>query len=191
MLVPVVGAFVLLTKQPRVVVATILAFCFVCLLFYIPFFVQGNTEYLRRVFFVSFEHGQLTHINAYNIWALWFQIPNSTRVLGISLEIMAALPISPALYLEFTRSGRKGPVNESRQDASRRFAIIGAYLCIAPFVLLTQMHERYLAMGIPLIVLAGFLDRRLMAVGIGFFHRLCSKSFSGRRAILAAVGFDQ
>ena len=30
------------------------------------------------------------------------------------------------------------------------------------------MHERYIATAIPLAVLAGFLDRRLMAVAIGF-----------------------
>jgi hypothetical protein len=29
------------------------------------------------------------------------------------------------------------------------------------------MHERYLATAIPLVVLAGFLDRRLLIVGIG------------------------
>jgi hypothetical protein len=168
MFVPVVGAFVLLTKQVRVVVVTTLVFCLVSVLFYAPFLLQGNWEYLRRVFFVSFQGGQVTHIDAYNAWALWFQIPISTRVLGVSLgnigRIAYLASVAFAVYALLT----KRPVQEPRQDATRRFAIIGAYLCVAPFVLLTQMHERYLATAIPLAVLACFLDRRLMAVGIGF-----------------------
>lgn len=168
MLVPVVGAFVLLTKQARVVVVTILVFCLVNVLFYVPFLLQGDWEYLRRVFFVSFEHGQLTHNNAYNAWALWFQIPNSTRVLGVSLGNIGRIAYlaSAAFAVYALLTTRSAP--DPGQGATRRFAILGAYLCVAPFVLLTQMHERYLATAIPLVVLAGFLDRRLMAVGIGF-----------------------
>jgi Gpi18-like mannosyltransferase len=168
MLVPIVGAFVLLAKQVRVVVVTTLVFCLVCALFYAPFLLQGNWEYLRRVFFVSFEHGQVTHVNAYTAWALWFQMPISTRVLGVSLGNIGRFAYLASVAFAVYALLTKRPAQEPRQGATRRFAIIGAYLCVAPFVLLTQMHERYLATAIPFVVLAGFLDRRLLAVGIGF-----------------------
>jgi hypothetical protein len=49
----------------------------------------------------------------------------------------------------------------------RQIAILSAYLCLAPFLLLTRMHERYLAPAVALALLAGFLDRRLIIVGCG------------------------
>jgi len=168
MFVPVVGAFVLLTRQARVVVRTILAFCLVMVLAYAPFLLQGNWEYLRRVFFVSFAHAPLTHINAYNAWALWFQVPVSTQVLGVSLGNIGRIAYLASLAFAVHALFTKKPANATQQDATRRFAIFGAYLCIAPFVLLTQMHERYLATAIPLAVLAGYLDKRVMVIGIGF-----------------------
>ena len=56
----------------------------------------------------------------------------------------------------------------ARQDAQRQFAMAAAYLCVTPFLLLTQMHERYIAPAIALAVSAGFLDRRLRVVAWGF-----------------------
>ncbi len=168
MLVPVVGAIVLLTKQVRMVILTVLAFIAVNCLLYAPFLLHGNWEYLRRIFFVSFEYGHLTHLNAYNAWALWFQVPNTIRVMGVTLgnigNIVYLASVAYAVYLLLTKKQVQAPPH----DATRRFTIVGAYLCATPFIVLTQMHERYLAMAIPFAVLAGFLDRRLMPVGIGF-----------------------
>jgi hypothetical protein len=42
--------------------------------------------------------------------------------------------------------------------------IVAAYGCLAPFMLLTRMHERYLAYAIPACILAAMLDRRLRAL---------------------------
>jgi len=168
MFIPVVGAFVLLTKRIRVAAVTTFVFCLVSLLFYVPFLIEGNLEYLRRVFFASFEYGQVTQLNAYNVWALWFQIPNTTRVLGVSLGNIGRIAYLASAAYAIHALWTRRPAQEPRQGITRRFAIFGAYLSIAPFMLLTQMHERYIATAIPLAVLAGFLDRRLMVVAIGF-----------------------
>jgi 4-amino-4-deoxy-L-arabinose transferase-like glycosyltransferase len=168
MFVPVVGIFVLLTRKVRMVAATTLVFCLVSLLLYAPFLLEGDWEYLRRVFLVSFQHGQFTHINAYNAWALWFQLPNTRQVLGISLGNIGRMAYLASLVFAMYALFTTRPAQETPLGATRRFAIVGAYLCAAPFVVLTQMHERYLATAIPLAVLAAFLDRRLLPVGIGF-----------------------
>ncbi len=43
-----------------------------------------------------------------------------------------------------------------------------SYLSVAPFLLLTRMHERYFAPAVALALLAGFLDNRLKSAGLGF-----------------------
>ncbi len=168
MILPALGAFILLTKDVRTMVKAALAFSVTTVLAYAPFILERQWDYLKKVFIGSFTSYPVTHANAYGAWALWYQLPVSRTVMGVSLANIGRIAYLAATAFAVHALLTKRANHVTREDAARRFAIVGAYICVAPFVVLTQMHERYLATAIPLAVLAGFLDRRLMAVGIGF-----------------------
>jgi hypothetical protein len=48
------------------------------------------------------------------------------------------------------------------------FLLAAVYACVAPFMVLTRMHERYIAPAIAFLVVAACLDRRLRWLAVGF-----------------------
>jgi len=140
----------------------------VAALSYAPFIAQGRWDYFERVFIMAFKDYPVTHVSGYNIWALWFQRPVSARVLGISLENIGRIAYFAAAAFAVHALLTRSSAGESRADALRKTSIVATYLSVAPFLVLTRMHERYFAPAVALALLAGFLDNRLKPAGLGF-----------------------
>ncbi len=168
MLMPVVGMLLLMTKQVRVIAGSTFVFGLVCLLAYLPFLVNGDREYLKRVFVASFQYGRVTQINAYNAWGLWYQLPTSTRVLGISAWGHRAycLPCDRGIFSPCPLGHMAGQRCQTRCHAPlchfRR-------LPLRQPVFIAHPNARTLSCNRdPAGGLAGYLDRRLLVAGIGF-----------------------
>jgi len=166
MLVPVIGLLALLSRRLNLTVLTrnVGIFIIVLVLAYAPFLIGEQWDYLRRLFVVSFQSYATTHVNGYNLWALWFQLPADRRVLGVTLESWGRLFYLAALLWLAWQVWKQTVSQSAGLDAFRRVMIVAAYGCLAPFMLLTRMHERYLAYAIPACILAAMLDRRLRAL---------------------------
>ena len=161
MLLPLMGVITLLTWKPRMIIGSAGAFLAVVALIYAPFLMGEQWLYLRRIFVNSFQSYPVTSANAYNLWGLWFQMPTSRRVAGITLETIGrALYLGSMAWLVW-QIWRHKVAQATGVDAFRRVAVISAYGCLAPFLVLTRMHERYIAPAVALCILAGMLDRRL------------------------------
>jgi hypothetical protein len=161
MLLPIMGLITLLTWKPWTIIRSAVAFLAVVGVIYAPFLVGEQLVYLKRVFVDSFQSYPVTSANAYNLWGLWFQMPTSHRVAGITLEsIGRALYLGSMAWLVW-QIWRHKVAQATGVDAFRRVAIVSAYGCLVPFVVLTRMHERYIAPAVALCILAGMLDRRL------------------------------
>jgi Gpi18-like mannosyltransferase len=166
MFLPALGAFLLLTKSPRTILISAVVFLVVTVLAYAPFLIKGRWDYLQRVFILSFQDYPMTHVNSYNAWSLWYQRPVTNHFLGVSLENIGRLSyLAVACFSIYALLTSK--TSNATSAGMRHIAILSAYLCLAPFLLLTRMHERYLAPAVALALLAGFLDRRLIIVGCG------------------------
>jgi Gpi18-like mannosyltransferase len=142
---------------------------FLCgLAIYSPFLIAGRLDYLDHVFIRSFTVSTFTHLTAFNFWAFGNVKPVSDTVLGITYgHIGHAAYLSTLLWL-FLALGRAGFRQDDPPDTLRRLFIAAAYACIAPFMVLTAMHERYIAPAIAFLVVTAFLDRRLRWLAIGF-----------------------
>jgi len=161
MLLPVLGVITLLTWKPGVVIQSAVAFLAVVVLAYAPFLVGEHWMYLKRVFVNSFQSYPVTSANAYNLWGLSFQMPTSYHIAGITLESIGRMLYLGSMAWLVWQIWKQKVVQATDVDAIRRVAIVSAYSCMAPFVVLTRMHERYIAPAVALCILAGMLDRRL------------------------------
>jgi Gpi18-like mannosyltransferase len=139
-----------------------------------PFLLAGRWDYFPRVFVNSFKIMALTQDNAFNVWAFMLVKPASTTVLGVSyahigqgLYLLAVVWLCAALV-------SAGLPRAADSETLRRLCVAAAYACVAPFMTLTAMHERYVAPAIPFIVLAACLDTRLrwLAVGLSAVYTL-------------------
>jgi hypothetical protein len=164
MLLPVLGLMTLLTWRLRLMVWGAITFLIVVATVYAPFLIGQQWLYLKRVFVDSLQSYPVTHVNSYNLWGLWFQMPVDYRVAGITLETIGRMLYLGALAWLAWQVWKQKVAQSGGADAFRRAAIVSAYGCLAPFILLTRMHERYLAPAVAVCVLAGLLDRRLRAV---------------------------
>lgn len=161
MALPLLGLLTLARGRLKTLMLGPLALLAVLAVIFAPFILGHQWLYLRRVFVDSFKSYPLTHVGAFNLWALWFQRPVSNRIAGITLEsIGRGLFLASYLWLAW-QVWRQKVAQENGADAPRRIAIVSAYAFAAPFVLLTRMHERYLAPAIAVSILAGLLDRRM------------------------------
>ena len=158
---PVLGLMALLSGRGRALFGSAIAFVIVTAAAYAPFLAGQQWIYLRRVFVDSFQSYPFTHVNSYNLWGLWFQMPVDHRLAGITLESIGRLLYLGALAWLAWQMARQRTVQTGSSAAFSRAAIVSAYACLAPFILLTRMHERYLAPAVALCVLCGMLDRRL------------------------------
>jgi hypothetical protein len=161
MVLPLLGLLTLLTGRVKLIVLGPIALLGALAVIFAPFLLGHQWLYLRRVFVASFQSYPVTVAGAYNFWGLWFQRPVSDRLAGITLEsIGRAMFLAAYLWLTW-QIWRQKIVQAGGADALRRVVIVTAYAFVAPFVLLTRMHERYLAPAVAVCVLAGLLDRRL------------------------------
>lgn len=142
---------------------------FLCgLAIYSPFFLAGRLEYLEHVFVRSFTILTFTQSNAFNFWGLGNVKPVSDMVLGISYGRIGHVAYLATILWLFFALVRAGFRQDDRLDTLRRLFVAAAYACIAPFMVLTAMHERYIAPAIAFLVVGAFLDRRLRWLAIGF-----------------------
>jgi 4-amino-4-deoxy-L-arabinose transferase-like glycosyltransferase len=159
MLVPVLGVITLCTRRLKLVVLGPIVFFAVVALVFSPYLFTDQRVYLKKVFVAAFDAYAVTHAGAYNLWGLWFQRPVSSRVAGLTFEsIGRGLFLASMAWLSWCIWRQK--VANGAQ-ALGRAAIVFTYAFAAPFILLTRMHERYLAPTVAVAILAGLLDRRL------------------------------
>ena len=161
MLLPVMGVITLLTWKPGAIVRSAIVFLAVVVLIYMPFLIGEQWTYLKEVFMDSFQAYSVTSANAYNLWGLWFQMPTNHQIAGITLESVGRMLYLASMAWLMWQVWKQKVAQATSADAIRRVAIVSAFGCLAPFMVLTRMHERYIAPAVALCILAGMLDRRL------------------------------
>jgi len=168
LILPLLGWATLLRRDPAVIARSVLAGLLTALLFYSPYLVARRWDYLLHVFVKSFTFHNLTQVDAFNLWALLPSLPATNTFLGVSYAhigeglSLAALGWSVLLLTFLLKPDAAGA------DNVRKLTVAGAYGCAALFVLLTNMHERYISPAIPLLITAACLDRRLRWLAAGF-----------------------
>ena len=132
-----------------------------------PFATQGHLTDALNVFSSSMNFYRQTSLNAYNLWYAIFGAQSfhtnddvvmpwllSAHITGLALFALCA-----ALLLFWARRGLFSPLTPPAASRARAtgLLIVAAGLCLAFFVVNTQMHERYLqpfvALGLPLAFL--------------------------------------
>jgi len=162
MVVPILAVVTLFTRRVKLIVMAPIVFFGVVALVFSPFLLAHEAIYLKRAYLDSFDAYPVTHVGAYNLWALWFQRPVSNRVAGLTFEAIGrGLFLASMAWLSWCIWRRKVA---NGTDGFRCSAIIFTYAFAAPFILLTRMHERYFAPTVAVAVLAGLMDRRLRGV---------------------------
>jgi 4-amino-4-deoxy-L-arabinose transferase-like glycosyltransferase len=166
MLVPVLGVITLCTRRVKLVIMGPIVFFAAVAVIFSPYLLTDQRVYLKKVFVDAFDAYPVTHVGAYNLWALWFQRPVSNRVAGLTLgSIGSGLFLASMAWLSWCIWRQKVA---SGAHALARAAIVFTYAFAAPFILLTRMHERYLAPTVAVAILAGLLDPRLRGAMWGF-----------------------
>ena len=143
-------------------------FLVILLAMYTPFLLAKRWDYFQGVFIASFTSYPVTQANAFNFWALGPVVSSHAGIGGVSCaRIGQVLYLASLAWLgwRFFRVGL--PRNDPRESA-RMFLLVAAYVCVAPFMVLTGMHERYIAPAIAFLVLTACLDRRLWWLAVGF-----------------------
>jgi Gpi18-like mannosyltransferase len=168
LILPLLGWATLLRRKPGVIVGSMLAGLLTVVVLYSPFLLARRWDYFDHVFLKSFTFYNFTQVNAFSIWALGPVLPAKNKILGISYAQMGDfLALASLCWLLLVLTRNLQPDLRTR-DNLRKLVVAGAYECLALFVLLTNMHERYIAPAIALLVLAGCLDRRLLWLAAGF-----------------------
>jgi 4-amino-4-deoxy-L-arabinose transferase-like glycosyltransferase len=162
MVVPILAVVTLCTRRPKLVILAPIVFFVTVALMYSPFLIAHQWLYLKKVFVESFDAYPTTHMNAYNLWALWYQKPVSDRFAGVTYETIGrGLFLASMMWLSWCIFRQQVASNI---HALGRAAIVFTYAFAAPFILLTRMHERYLEPAVAVAILAGLFDRRLRGV---------------------------
>jgi Gpi18-like mannosyltransferase len=137
------------------------------LVIFSPFLLAQRWDYFQRVFINSFTVYAVTQANAFNLWGLGVVKPASATALGISYaHIGQGLYLLAVIWLCATLVNAGLP-RAADPETLRRLCIVAAYACVAPFITLTAMHERYVAPAIPFIILAACLDSRVRWLAVG------------------------
>jgi len=143
-------------------------FLLVFLALYSPFLLERRWDYLHSVFVASFTSFAFTQLNAFNIWTFGPVASSRATVFGVSYATMGqTLYLGSLAWLCLSIFKASRPQND-RLETARQAFIAAAYACLAPFMVLTSMHERYIAPVIPFLVLAACLDRRVRWLLGGF-----------------------
>ena len=185
---PLVGVITLRRRNVAMAVTGVAVFALTVLVLYAPFLIARRWDYFDFVFVKSFTEGQFTQINAFNFWGLGFTVPSTHRILGIISYAHLGQLTAGVCTLWLCYWLLKDGADQMKEDeAVRSLVIAGAFACVMPFMLLTQMRERYIAPAIPLLVLAACLDRRLLWVCVGFSLTYTLDLFYVQRHIFAAA----
>lgn len=136
---------------------------------YSPFLIAQRWDYFQSVFVSSFTWTPFTHLNAFNFWGLGYVVPSTNKILGIIsyVRIGQLAYIAAVLWLCFWLA-KCGIARADRKEAMRKLFVAGAFASIAPFMLLTQMRERYIVPAMALLVISACLDPRLRALLAGY-----------------------
>jgi dolichyl-phosphate-mannose-protein mannosyltransferase len=161
MALPLLGLLTLVSGRVRLLILGPAVLLGTVAVMFAPFLIGHQWLYLKRVFVSSFQSYPVTVEGAYNLWGMWYQRPVSNHFLGLTLEsIGRGLFLASFLWLAW-QIWRQKIASSGGSDGLRRAAIVSVYAFSAPFILLTRMHERYLAPALAVGILAGFLDPRL------------------------------
>jgi Gpi18-like mannosyltransferase len=174
LILPLLGWATLLRRNATVIVGSALAGLVTIVALYSPYLLTRQWDYLDHVFIKSFTFYHLTQLSAFNVWALLPVLPASNKILGVSYaQIGNVLALASLGWLLMLLTPHLQP-GTRQPDNLRKVLVAGAYECVVLFVVLTHMHERYMEPAIPLLVLAGCLDRRLrwLALGISLNYGL-------------------
>jgi Gpi18-like mannosyltransferase len=166
-LLPVLFAVTIVHRKPAKALIAMAGCGLAVTALYSPFLLVHRWDYLERVFVRSFTRYGNTCVNGFNLWGLWVVRPSAERVLGLSYAHLGQLLYLGCVgwycvWLARAVSARIG------QETSRQLLLVAAYACVAPFMVLTGMHERYIAPAIVFLVMAACLDRRLWWLAVGF-----------------------
>ena len=168
-MIPLLGVITLRRRNVAVAVAGVAIFALTVLTLYSPFLLAQRWDYFDFVFVRSFTEGRFTQINAFNFWGLGYVAPSTDKILGIiSCAHLGQLASAICTLWLCYWLLKDGGAQTKKDEALRSLVVAGAFACVMPFMLLTQMRERYIAPAIPLLVLAACLDRRLLGVCAGF-----------------------
>lgn len=167
-ILPLLAVWTVSRAKPRDAFLAVVAGALTLLALYAPFLLAHRWDYLDRVFVRSFTRYGFTQINAFNVWALGFTAPSGTTLLGLSYARLGQLGYLACLLwlcsLVF-KASRSGP---AEGELWRQCFVAGAYASVAPFMVLTAMHERYIAPAIAFLILAACVDRRLRWPAAGY-----------------------
>jgi dolichyl-phosphate-mannose-protein mannosyltransferase len=174
MILPALGLLCLLYGSWRNLLFCAMAFLGITAVAYGPWLLAGRFDYPHKVFVLSFQDYPVTHVNSFNLWGLWFQMPVTTRIMGITAESWGRLGLIVTLVVVTVPLVLRRRSLLAGARGYSTVALVSAYVCFAAFMVLTRMHERYVAPAVALMILAAFLDKRLMfaAVGLGITYTL-------------------
>jgi dolichyl-phosphate-mannose-protein mannosyltransferase len=166
---PLLAIVTLMRRNFSVALAGIGAAFLTVLAAYAPFLLAKRWDYFEHVFVKSFTLYDVTQGNAFNIWSLRYVAPASHKVLGlISYERIGQLLAAACLLWLFALLVKKLKVEVRQSDDFRRLFIAATYGCVAIYMLLTNMLDRYIAPGVTLLVVAACLEPRLRWLLVGF-----------------------
>jgi Gpi18-like mannosyltransferase len=168
MVLPLLAVVTLMRRRAALAIACGTVFLLVVAVTYGPFLLAKRWDYFESVFVASFTWFPFTQINAFNFWALGYVASSHAGIGGVSYaQIGLVLYLASLTWLGWWLFRVGLPRNDPRESA-RMFLLAAVYACVAPFMVLTRMHERYIAPAIAFLVVAACLDRRLRWLAVGF-----------------------
>lgn len=168
MILPLLAVITLMRRRPALMIACGTVFLVVAAVTYTPFLLAKRWDYFQSVFIASFTSYPVIQANAFNFWALGPVVSSRAGIGGVSYaQIGQVLYLASLAWLGWWLFRVGLPRNDPRESARMVF-LAAAYACVAPFMVLTGMHERYIAPAIAFLVVAACLDRRLWWLAVGF-----------------------
>ena len=164
--------------QAGIIAPVLLLYCFDCrglkkflgmtigfiianIIIYLPFLLNYNLSYITGVLSIINNSISVTQTNTFNFWGLFFQMPVTNRILGLNLKLIGELFYIIIFSWIFICLYHRRMFLSDNKVHYKQIYIIASIISVIPFMILTSMKERYLAYSIPLIVLAGFLDKKM------------------------------
>jgi dolichyl-phosphate-mannose-protein mannosyltransferase len=166
---PLLTVVTVMRRDVRTAILGVFAGLLCTLVAYTPFLLAKRWDYFEHVFVKSFTFYDVTQANAFNIWSLGYVAPASHKVAGlVSYERLGQLLAAAGLLWLFALLVRQVRHVSRQPDDLRKLFVAAVYGCLAPFMVLTNMHERYIAPAVTLLIVAACLEPRLRWLLIGF-----------------------
>ncbi len=166
---PLLVVLTVLRAKPRAGGAAIIACALTFLALYAPFLFAHRLDYLERVFVRSFTRYAVTQSSAFNLWGLGYIVPSGTRVLGlISYARIGQLLYGASVLWLCGCVVRCTRAQNSAPQIWHSHTVAAAYAGVSAFMVLTSMHERYIAPAVVFLVIGACLDKPMRWLLAGF-----------------------